>query len=177
MARDNGARGDGASGFGDRNGSANFSSGGGDLYARQIPQAVEAERAVLGSILLLPEVFDEVALVVRPGDFYDDANRRLYEQLHAMHDGGHRIDLMLLVERLKKADVYESCGGAAYLAEIGREVPTAAHAEFYAKIVADKAVLRSLIHASVDIQQLAYDPTTETREILGKAEERLFAIL
>jgi replicative DNA helicase len=177
MARDNGARGDGASGFGDRNGSANFSSGGGDLYARQIPQAVEAERAVLGSILLLPEVFDEVALVVRPGDFYDDANRRLYEQLHAMHDGGHRIDLMLLVERLKKADVYESCGGAAYLAEIGREVPTAAHAEFYAKIVADKAVLRSLIHASVDIQQLAYDPTTETREILGKAEERVFAIL
>ncbi|HYO25377.1 MAG TPA: replicative DNA helicase [Lacipirellulaceae bacterium] len=151
--------------------------GGGDLFSKQIPQAVEAERAVLGSILLLPEVFDEVALVVRSTDFYDDANRTLFEHLLAMHDGGQRIDLMLLVDRLKKAGAYESIGGAAYLAEIGREVPTAAHAEFYARIVADKSVLRSLIHASVDIQQLAYDPACETREILGQAEERVFAIL
>jgi replicative DNA helicase len=152
-------------------------SGGEDLYAKQIPQAVEAERAIIGSILLLPEVFDEVALAVRAGDFYDDANRRLYEVLLGMHDEGQRIDLMLLIDSLKKAGIYESIGGAAYLAEIGREVPTAAHAEYYAKIVADKAVLRALIHASVDIQQFAYDPTVETREILGRAEERVFAIL
>ncbi len=159
------------------NGSRRGPAEGGDLFAKQIPQAVDAERAVLGSILLLPEVFDEVALVVRASDFYDDANRRLFETLLAMHDGGHRIDLMLLVDRLKKADCYESIGGAAYLAEIGREAPTAAHAEYYARIVADKAVLRSLIHASVDIQQMAYDPTCETREVLGKAEERVFGIL
>jgi replicative DNA helicase len=159
------------------NGSRRGPSESGDLFSKQIPQAVDAERAVLGSVLLLPEVFDEVALLVRAGDFYDDANRRLFETLLAMHDGGHRIDLMLLVDRLKKADCYESIGGAAYLAEIGREVPTAAHAEYYARIVADKAVLRSLIHASVDIQQMAYDPTCETREILGKAEERVFGIL
>jgi replicative DNA helicase len=159
------------------NGSRRGPSESGDLFSKQIPQAVDAERAVLGSVLLLPEVFDEVALLVRASDFYDDANRRLFETLLAMHDGGHRIDLMLLVDRLKKADCYESIGGAAYLAEIGREVPTAAHAEYYARIVADKAVLRSLIHASVDIQQMAYDPTCETREILGKAEERVFGIL
>jgi replicative DNA helicase len=148
-----------------------------DLYARQIPQNVEAERAVIGSILLLPEVFDEVALALRASDFYDDANRRLFEHLQAMHDGGQRIDLMLLVDRLKKSSQYEAVGGAAYLAEIGRQVPTAAHAEYYARIVADKAVLRSLIHASVDIQQKAYDPTVETREVLGHAEERVFGIL
>jgi len=148
-----------------------------DLHSQQIPQDVEAERAVLGSILLLPEVFDEVALVVRSGDFYDDANRRIYEALLAMHDGGQRIDLMLLVDRLKKAGVYEAVGGAAYLAEIGRQVPTAAHAEYYARIVADKSVLRSLIHASVDIQRSAYDTGAETREILSRAEERVFAIL
>jgi replicative DNA helicase len=122
-------------------------------------------------------VFDEVALIVRAADFYDDANRRLFEQLLSMHDGGQQIDLMLLVERLKKAGIYEAVGGAAYLAEIGRQVPTAAHAEYYAKIVAEKSVLRSLIHASVDIQQLAYDPTCETREVLGRAEERVFGIL
>jgi replicative DNA helicase len=165
----------------DRNGDtgAAFGSpkGAGDVYERQLPQAVEAERAVLGSILLLPEVFDEVALVVRPGDFYDDANRRIFEHLLTMHDAGQRVDLMLLVERLKKADIYEFVGGAAYLAEIGRQVPTAAHAEYYARIVADKSVLRSLIHAGVDIQNGAYDPTAETREIVGKAEERIFGII
>jgi replicative DNA helicase len=166
----------------ERNGSGNGAGfgqprGAGDPFERQFPQNVEAERAVLGSILLLPEVFDEVALVIRANAFYDDANRKIFEQLLEMHDSGQRVDLMLLVERLKKADCYESVGGAAYLAEIGRQVPTAAHAEYYAKIVADKSVLRSLIHAGVDIQNGAYDPTAETREILGKAEEKIFAIL
>ncbi len=163
----------------ERDNGASFgpSRGAGDLLDRQFPQNIEAERAVLGSIMLLPEVFDEVALVIRPADFYDDANRKIFEHLLEMHDTGQRVDLMLLIERLKKADCYEAVGGAAYLAEIGRQVPTAAHAEYYAKIVADKSVLRSLIHAGVDIQNGAYDPTSETREILGKAEERIFAIL
>jgi replicative DNA helicase len=168
--------------WGDRNGSergAAFTpaSRPGDAFDRQLPQSVDAERAVLGSILLLPEVFDEVALVLRRDDFYDDANRQLFEHLLAMHDNGQRIDLMLLVEALKKANIYEAIGGAAYLAEIGRQVPTAAHAEYYAQIVADKAVLRALIHAGVEIQNGAYDPTSDTREMLGKAEEKVFSIL
>jgi replicative DNA helicase len=163
----------------DRNGSSNGSLQPKpvDPFERQLPQAVQAERAVLGSILLLPEVFDEVALVIRATDFYDDANRRIYEHLLAMHDGGQRVDLMLLVERLKKAEIYEAVGGAAYLAEVGREVPTAAHAEYYARIVADKSVLRSLIHAGVDIQNGAYDPAADTREVMSRAEERVFGIL
>jgi replicative DNA helicase len=162
---------------GERNGSSTGPRPAGDVFDRQLPQNIDAERAVLGSILLLPEVFDEVALVIRPRDFYDDANRRIYEQLLEMHDNGQRVDLMLLVERLKKAELYEAIGGAAYLAEVGRQVPTAAHAEYYARIVADKSVLRSLIHASVDIQREAYDPRAETRETLAKAEERVFAVL
>jgi len=144
---------------------------------RQLPQSLEAERAVLGSILLLPEVFDEVALIIRPRDFYDDANRRLYEHLLQMHDGGQTIDLMLLVERLRSEDHFEAIGGAAYLAEIGQQVSTAAHAEHYARIVADKSVLRSLIHASTDILHDAYDPTADTRQLLSMAEEKVFGIL
>ncbi len=144
---------------------------------RQLPHNLEAEKAVLGSILLLPQVFDEVALVIRPHDFYDDSNRILFEHLLQMHDGGQQLDPMLLVERLRSADQYESIGGAAYLAELGSVVPTAAHAEYYAKIVADKSVLRSLIHAGTDITHDAYDPTSETREMLSKAEEKIFGIL
>ncbi|HMO86091.1 MAG TPA: replicative DNA helicase [Lacipirellulaceae bacterium] len=147
------------------------------IGGRSIPHSVEAEQAVIGSILLLPEAFDEVALIVRADDFYDDANRTIFQHLADMHDGGQRVDLMLLVERLKKSAQYEEVGGPAYLAEIGRAVSTAAHAEFYAKIVADKALLRSLIHASIDMQQLAYNPTLDSREIVSKAEERLFGLI
>ncbi len=144
---------------------------------RQLPQNLEAEKAVLGSILLLPEVFDEVALLVRPRDFYDQSNRRLFEHLLAMHDDGQQIDPMLLVERLRHSGHYDMIGGAAYLAEIGQQVSTAAHAEYYSRIVADKSMLRALILAGTDILHDAYDPTSDTREMLSKAEERIFGIL
>ena len=144
---------------------------------RQLPRNLEAEKAVLGSILLLPQVFDEVALLIRPDDFYDEANRTLFMHLLQMHDAGQQLDPMLLVERLRSADQYESIGGAAYIAELGSIVPTAAHAEYYAKIVGDKSVLRSLIHAGTDILHDAYDPTADTREMLSKAEEKVFGIL
>ena len=144
---------------------------------RSPPQNLEAERAVLGSILLLPEVFDEVALVVHPSDFASEANRTIYEHLLAMHDAGKRVDPMLLVESLRSAEQYEKVGGAAYLAEIGRQVPTAAHAEYYAHIVADRSVLRSLIHAGTEIVHDAYEPEFDTREKLSRAEEKIFAIL
>lgn len=147
------------------------------VFERQMPQSVEAEKSVLGSILLLPEVFDEVALIIHGRDFYCDANRTIYEHLLTMHDGGKSIDPMLLVESLRRAEMYEAVGGAAYLAEIGQIVPTAAHAEYYARIVAEKAVLRSLIHAGTDIVHDAYDPSLETREALARAEEKVFSIL
>jgi replicative DNA helicase len=149
----------------------------GELLDRQPPRSIEAERAVIGSLLLLPEVCDEVALVVRPDDFYDDAHRAIFGHMLALHDGGRQVDPMLLAQRLKDAGQYEFVGGAAYLLELGQEVATAAHAEYYARIVRDKAVLRSLIHASTDIIQEAYEPGTDAREMLSRAEERVFRIL
>jgi replicative DNA helicase len=149
----------------------------GQLLDRQPPRSVEAERAVLGSLLLLPETCDEVALIVRPGDFYDTAHERIYGHILALHDAGQTIDPTLLVQRLKDAGEYETVGGAAYLLELGQSVSTAAHAEHYARIIRDKALLRSLIHASTDILQEASDPTVEAREMLARAEERVFRIL
>ena len=94
-----------------------------------------------------------------------------------MHDAGKRVDPMLLVESLRSAEQYDKVGGAAYLAELGRQVPTAAHAEYYANIVADRSVLRSLIHAGTEIVHDAYESEFDTREKLGRAEEKIFAIL
>ena len=148
-----------------------------EILDRQPPCNLEAERGVLGSILLLPAVCDDVALILHAEDFYDPANRALYAHMRAMNDEGRRIDTTLLVERLKNCGDYESVGGAAYLAEILQSVPTAANANYYAEIVKDKATLRSLIHTSTEILRDAYDESVAPREMLGRAEERIFAIL
>ena len=149
----------------------------GELLDRQPPRSIEAERAVIGSLLLLPEACDEVALLVRPEDFYDTAHRAIFTHMLALHDDGRQIDPTLLGQRLKDSGQYEMVGGAAYLLELSQEVATAAHAEFYARIVRDKAVLRSLIHAGTDIIHEAYEPSTSAREMLARAEERVFRIL
>ncbi len=119
---------------------------------------------------------DDVALILRADDFYADAHQKLYAHMIAMHDQGNRIDAMLLSERLKQAGEFEVVGGVAYLAEISQSVPVAAHAVYYAKIVREKATLRSLIHASTEILRDAYDPTLDPREMLGRAEETIFAL-
>jgi replicative DNA helicase len=161
----------------ERQSRAGTNNGIGELLDRQPPRSVEAERAVIGSLLLLPEACDEVALLVRAEDFYDDAHRAIFAHMMALHDDGRQIDPTLLAQRLKDAGQYELVGGAAYLLELSQDVATAAHAEYYARIVRDKAVLRSLIHASTDIIQEAYEPATSAREMLARAEERVFRIL
>lgn len=147
------------------------------LLERQLPQSQEAEQAVICSILLLPSVADEVALVVKADDFSNDANRRIYTKLAEMHDEGIEADVTLLIQRLKDSGEYEAVGGHAYLAELSDAVATAAHAEYYGQIVREKATLRGLIEASTDILRDAYDPTSEPRQLLSRAEERVFGIL
>jgi replicative DNA helicase len=148
-----------------------------ELLERQPPRSIEAERAVIGSLLLLPEACDEVALLVRPEDFYDDAHRAIFTHMLVLHDDGRQIDPTLLSQLLRDAGQYESVGGAAYLLELGQEVTTAAHAEYYARIVRDKAVLRALIHASTDIINESFETGIDAREMLARAEQRVFRIL
>ena len=148
-----------------------------EVYDRQPPRSIDAEKAVLGSILLLPETCDDVALIVRPGDFFDSSHQALYEGMLDLHDSGRGIDPTLLIEQLRSKGQLELVGGSAYLAEIARAVPTAAHAEYYARIVHEKAMVRSLIASSTEILKDAYDETVEPREMLSRAEERIFSIL
>jgi replicative DNA helicase len=148
-----------------------------EILDRQPPRSLEAEKSILGSILLLPQCCDDVALIVRPEDFYDEANRKLYEHLREMHDANKRIDLTLLVERLKDSGDLEPIGGMAYLGEVMNSVATAAHAAEYSEVVRDKATLRSLIYASTEILRDAYDTGQEPRELLSGAEQKIFQIL
>jgi len=150
---------------------------GSEILDRQPPSSIEAEKAVLGSILLLPDACDDVALVIKPEDFYDPANGKIYSHILDMHESGKRVDVTLLVDLLKTAGDYEQVGGAAYIAECGNSVPTAANATYYSEIVRDKSTLRNLIEASTDILRDAYEQSTAPRELLAQAESKVFGIL
>ncbi len=147
------------------------------IDTRERPANVDAEKAVLGSILLKPDVCDDVALVLRPEDFSDESHQLLYRHLLELHDTGKRIDATIVVERLRTQGDFEKIGGAATLADVVQAVPHAAHASHYAAIVRDKALLRSLIDAGTDILRDAYDAFDEPRQLLARAEEKIFSIL
>lgn len=146
------------------------------ILDRTPPCDVSAEIAVLGSILLLPDVVDELVMVLKADDFYDDANRKLYQHMTDMIDLGQKIDVTLLVNRLKTTDDYEAVGGSAYLAKLANSVPNAAHAVFYGEIVRSKATLRKLIEAGTTILRDAYDEARDPKELLSQAEQRVFQI-
>ena len=148
-----------------------------EVLDRRLPYDQDAEQGVLGSILLMPEACDEVSLILRPDDFFDEANRCLFTHMREMHDAGGKIDVTLLVDRLKTAGHYETVGGGAYLYKIGQAVPNAAHARYYAGIVREKSTLRALITASTEILRQAYDQRQDARQLVSAAEQQIFSIV
>jgi replicative DNA helicase len=147
------------------------------ILERQPPHDLEAEVGVLGSMLLKPDVCDDVAPIVRADDFYDDAHQCLFQHMMEMHGSGKKVDITLLVNQLKKAGDFDSIGGAAFLARVGQAVPNAAHAVYYARIVREKSTFRSLIDASTTILTEAYDESCEAKDLLNQAEQRVFSVM
>jgi len=143
---------------------------------RQMPYDLDAEQAVLGSIVLMPDVLDDLGTMLEPADFFDTAHQTLYAELRAIYDGGGRIDPTLLVNRLKTAGQFEAVGGAAYLYKIFESVPNAAHAVYYGRIVREAANLRNLIQAGTEIVRDAYEQTTPSGEQIVEAEKRVMGV-
>ncbi|MGC4002165.1 MAG: replicative DNA helicase [Pirellulales bacterium] len=148
-----------------------------ELLDRSPPWSEEAEQGVLGSILMLPEIYDDVAMLVGKDDFYDDAHQRIYGHIAEMVKDGRRIDITLLVERLRNASELELVGGYGYLGTLATSVPNASHATEYAQIVRDKSSVRRLILAGTEILRDAYDGSHEPKHLLSQAEQKIFSIL
>ncbi|HMO15100.1 MAG TPA: replicative DNA helicase [Pirellulaceae bacterium] len=147
-----------------------------DLLARNTPFSLEAERALLGSVMLMPDTLDDVTTIVRVDDFYDDANQIIYRYVQEMYNTGRKIDPMLLRQSLKDGRDLDSVGGETYLAQVFTQVPHAAHATFYAKIVEEKSIQRQLIFACTDILKEAYEPKESSAKLIGEAEQKIFSI-
>ncbi len=147
-----------------------------EILDRMPPQNLEAERAVLGSLLLDARLCDELALILKPDDFCADSHAKLYEHILTLYDKCRRVDLLLLVEQLKQAEELELVGGHAYLAELMQSVPYAYNAVYYARIVRNKAMLRALIDACTANLRDAHDESIEPEKLLDLAEQRVFAV-
>ncbi len=140
------------------------------------PQNLDAEKSLLGAILIDEEVIADVAEAVSPGDFYDKQHGIVYGGMLRLYEHHKPVDLLTLTEELKKKDELETVGGSAFLTELTNYVPSAAHARSYAEMVATKAVRRRLIKASADISELGFDEDTTTQELLERAEAELFSV-
>ncbi|MBC7965717.1 MAG: replicative DNA helicase, partial [Fuerstia sp.] len=142
------------------------------------PQNLDAERGVLGSILLMNEAIDEVGESLKADHFYSDAHQKMYSAIHRLYENGIRgIDAITLAEELVRSGDFESVGGAAYLAHILEAVPHAAHVRYYATIVREKWMQRSLIYACTEILSESYEASDDVEGLLQSAERRIFSIL
>lgn len=140
------------------------------------PQNLDAEKSLLGAVLIDEETLSDISEHVTARDFYDKRHSIIFDGMMHLYERHKPVDLLTLTDELKRKKELETIGGSAYLTELTNYVPTAAHAEAYAELVAQKAVRRRLIKASSDISELGYNEETSTEELLSKAEAELFSV-
>ncbi|MDZ7860679.1 MAG: replicative DNA helicase [Candidatus Krumholzibacteriota bacterium] len=140
------------------------------------PQSIEAERAVLGGMMLEAEAAPRAIEIVNKEAFYHPANSRIFRAMVSLFTRREPIDVMTLSEELTKTDDLEAIGGMATLTELVDSVPSAANIEYYSKIVLEKYLLRQLIRASTKISESCYRGRTDANSILDEAEQRIFHV-
>ena len=140
------------------------------------PHNIDAEKSLLGAILIDQEVLIDVVEIVKAIDFYDKRHGKIFAGMIHLYQNHEGVDLITVTDELKKSGHLDEIGGSTYLAELTNHVPTAAHASSYAEIVSQNAVRRRLIKASADINSLAFDENLTVPQLLGQSEAELFSV-
>ncbi len=146
------------------------------MIDRVPPQSVEAEQAVIGAMLIEREAISKVAEFLRPEDFYREAHRLIYDAIANLFNKSDAVDMITVVEYLRKEEKLEPAGGIAYITSLANSVPTAANVVYHARIVEEKALLRQLINAATEIAGLGYEATEEVAGILDTAEKKILGV-
>ncbi len=146
------------------------------LKEKLAPQNLEAEKSLLGAIIISEECLPDITEILKPDDFYDERHRLIYGAMFSLYEHHRPVDLTTLVSELKAKGHTERAGGSAYLAELSSFVPTAAHAKEYANLIREASTRRRLIHVGAEITEQAYDDSIDTAELVGMAEQSLFKV-
>ncbi len=147
-----------------------------DLDGARLPYSVEAEQAVLGSIIIDPKCLNDVATSVKAEYFYIPQHREIYSSLAEMYELSQTIDFVSLLEKLKRDGVYDEAGGKAYLTQLVQTVPSAANVLTYVAIVRERYYARSLMTAAQDIIKDINDNALDSGRLLDSAEQRIYEI-
>jgi replicative DNA helicase len=146
-------------------------------YANRVPpHSLEAEVGVLGAVLLNNEVLSHVSGILQRDDFYSSGHRLLFEVMLDLDERGLPIDLVTTTEVLRQKGTLEKAGGAAYLSSLTSQVPSAEHAEHYARIVRERSITRKLIWVSTEIANDGYGAESDLEEYLDRAERAIFEV-
>jgi len=140
------------------------------------PQNIEAERSVLGSLMLDKDAIVKVANLIRLGDFYKDDHNSIYEAMVELYEKREPIDVLSLSNQLEEKKQLDKIGGSSYLTSLVNSVPSSSNVEHYAKVVQKKSTLRKLITASGEITEMGYKESEDVEKILDQAEQKLFSV-
>ncbi|HBC92786.1 MAG TPA: replicative DNA helicase [Pelotomaculum sp.] len=140
------------------------------------PQNIDAEQSVLGAILIDREAIYKAMRVLQPGDFYRESHRTIYEAMLLLNEAGSPVDLITLSDQLRQQGDLEKVGGVAAIATLAEMVPTAASVEYYARIVEEKSLLRTLINLSTRIAGMGYEEHEEPEKLIAEAEQMILEL-
>lgn len=143
---------------------------------RTPPSSIDAERALLGAIMLRPETMHDVSTTIFPESFYAEKHREIYRAILAIFAKGNPIDLLSVTHALTEKAVLDRVGGASYVTELIENVPAAGNAHYYAKVVEEKATLRGLINAGQDIAEIGFGNPENVDEALDNAEKKIYQV-
>ena len=140
------------------------------------PQAIDAEKAVLGACLIEQDAFGTVSDFLKPHSFYESKHQVIFQAIQSLAASNSPVDLITVVQQLQKSGDLENAGGPAYIADLSRSMLSAAHLEYHARIVAQKALARDLIIYTSSIQKQAFDETQDIEQLMQDAEGKLFEL-
>ncbi len=140
------------------------------------PHADDAERSILGAILIDKNAIVDISVVLKPEMFYNDNNGKIYESMISLYENRDPIDVLTVSNWLKKEKILDRVGGKSYLAELSNEVPVASHVQKYASIVRETYIKRQLISAGAEMGEMGFDEGKPLVEILDKAEQKIYAL-
>ncbi|MFZ2252757.1 MAG: replicative DNA helicase [Minisyncoccia bacterium] len=152
------------------------SSGTKSRLLRTPPQSLDAERALLGALILKSEAMHDVSVTVYPESFYADKHREIYRAILDVFMQGDPIDILSITTKLKTRDLLERTGGASYITELVESVPAASNASYYAELVQNKAILRGLINAADSIAEIGYSDPEDIDEAMDSAEKKIYQV-
>lgn len=147
-----------------------------DFGGRKPPQAIDIEEAVLGALLLEPEVVPDVLDQVQPECFYKDSHKKIFEAITKLSGRNDPVDIFSVSDELAKDGALDEVGGMAYLSQLSTKIGAAAHVEYHTKVLLQKYLQRELIAISYEVQKAAFDDTLPVDDLINSAEEKVFTL-